>query len=294
MPGGTTLEKVYEVLAEQAPEAESADVRIVSSEQSMVYLTVVCLKEEAQQIEDALRSAGFARPSQAWKEVPAREKEILKEQIESCRDKIAGIEEQIRALAARREDLQIVADYYRVRADKYEVLGQLPQSERTFVISGYIPQCAARETADALTGKYDCMVDIEELGEDEEAPVILKNNPFSANMEGIVESYGLPVKGELDPTTIMSFFYVFFFGMMLSDAAYGLIVAVVCGILVWKFPRMSPGMKKSLKLFFLLRTFHSCVGNPLRRIFRKHCGYCFGEVFRKDGYTAGALVCSAQ
>lgn len=250
MPGGTTLEKVYEVLAEQAPEAESADVRIVSSEQSMVYLTVVCLKEEAQQIEDALRSAGFARPSQAWKEVPAREKEILKEQIESYREKIAGIEEQIRALAARREDLQIVADYYRVRADKYEVLGQLPQSERTFVISGYIPQCAARETADALTGKYDCMVDIEELGEDEEAPVILKNNPFSANMEGIVESYGLPVKGELDPTTIMSFFYVFFFGMMLSDAAYGLIVAVVCGILVWKFPRMSPGMKKSLKLFF--------------------------------------------
>ena len=68
------------------------------------------------------------------------------------------------------------------------------------------------------------MVDVEELEEDEEPPVILKNNPFSANMEGVVESYGLPVKGEIDPTTIMSFFYVFFFGMMLSDAAYGVIV----------------------------------------------------------------------
>src|SRR5699024_11780632 len=65
-------------------------------------------------------------------------------------------------------------------------------------------------------------------------PIFLKNNPFSASMEGVVESYGLPVKGEIDPTTIMSFFYVFFFGMMLSDAAYGLIVAVVCGVLVWK------------------------------------------------------------
>ena len=48
----------------------------------------------------------------------------------------------------------------------------------------------------------------------------------------------------------MSFFYVFFFGMMLSDAAYGVIVSIVCGILVLKFPRMSQGMKKSLKLFF--------------------------------------------
>ena len=38
--------------------------------------------------------------------------------------------------------------------------------------------------------------------------------------------------------------------MMLSAAAYGLIVAAVCGILVWKFPRMSAGMRKSLKLFF--------------------------------------------
>ena len=216
----------------------------------MVYLAVLCLKEEAQQIEDALRSAGFARPSQSWEETPARQQEILQEEIGACRQKIAGIEEEIRTLAAGREDLQIMADYYRVRADKYEVLGQLPQSERTFVISGYIPQCAAGKTADALMEKYDCMADVEELQEDEEPPVILKNNPFSANMEGIVESYGLPVKGELDPTTIMSFFYVFFFGMMLSDAAYGLIVAVVCGVLVRKYPRMSPGMKKSLKLFF--------------------------------------------
>ena len=36
---------------------------------------------------------------------------------------------------------------------------------------------------------------------------------------------------------------------MLSDAAYGVIVAVVCGIRVWKFPRISPGMWKSQKLF---------------------------------------------
>lgn len=49
------------------------------------------------------------------------------------------------------------------------------------------------------------MVDVEELQENEEAPVILKNNPFSASVEGVVESYGLPHKGELDPTTIMSF-----------------------------------------------------------------------------------------
>ena len=68
-------------------------------------------------------------------------------------------------------------------------------------------------------------------------------------MEGIVESYGLPKRGEFDPTTIMSFFYVFFFGMMLSDAAYGAIIAVACFVLLKKFPRMSRGMYQSIKMF---------------------------------------------
>ena len=250
MPGEMTMERICEVIAEKVPDAVGTDVHIISSEQSAVYLAVVCMKEDAAQVEDALRSEGFARPAQIWDDVPAYQKEELEGQIADCRQRIAQIEEEIRGYADQREKLKIVADYYRVRADKYAVLGQLPQSRRTFVISGYIPRSCAQKVAEYLAGKYDCAVDIEDLKEDEEAPVILKNNPFSTNMEGVVESYGLPAKGEIDPTTIMSFFYVFFFGMMLSDAAYGLIVAVVCGILVWKFPRMSAGMKKSLKLFF--------------------------------------------
>ena len=250
MPGGMTAEKIYEILAEKAPQAEGADIHIISAEQNMVYLTVLCMKEDARDVEDALRSAGFARSSQTWDEAPAQEKQELLERIEDCRKQIRQIEEQIAALAQEREQLKITADYYRVRADKYAVLGELPQSRRTFVISGYIPQCESDYVSGYLQERYDCAVDVEELREDEEAPVILKNNPFSANMEGIVESYGLPHKGEIDPTTVMSFFYIFFFGMMLSDAAYGALVALVCGILVRKFPGMSPGMKKSLKLFF--------------------------------------------
>ena len=48
----------------------------------------------------------------------------------------------------------------------------------------------------------------------------------------------------------MSVFNVFLFGMMLSDAAYGAIMAVACGWALLKFPRMGEGMKKSLQLFF--------------------------------------------
>lgn len=250
MPGGTTEEMLYELLDQKAPDADGVVIHVISSEPGMTYLAVICLKEDAGSIEEVLRGAGFSRPSQSWKLTPARQTEQLEKEIRICREKMEKIRSEIVACAARRKEIEIVADYYRVRAEKYDVLGQIPQSERTFVISGYIPQCEAGRVKGYMDSHFDCVTEIDELSEEEEAPVILKNNPFSANMEGVVESYGLPAKGELDPTSIMSAFYVFFFGMMLSDAAYGLIVAVVCGILVRKYPRMSPGMKKSLKLFF--------------------------------------------
>ena len=122
-----------------------------------------------------------------------------------------------------------------MRAEKYEVLGTLPQSRRTFIISGYAAKEAIPAIQKGIGDAYDCVIDVEELKEDEEPPVILKNNGFSESVEGVLESYGLPHKGEIDPTAIMSFFYVFFFGMMLSDAAYGAIIAIVCLIVLKKF-----------------------------------------------------------
>ena len=143
----------------------------------------------------------------------------------------------------------MISDYFRTRAQKYEVLGTIPQSEKTFLISGYVPKKAANAVKKAMEENYDLVVEIEEIKEEEEAPVVLSNNGFSESVEGVLESYGLPKKGEVDPTFIMSFFYVFFFGLMLSDAAYGLVIFLACFIAIKKFPRMERGMYKSLKMF---------------------------------------------
>ena len=250
MPGETELSTVYEKIAENCPETEGVDVQIIHKDQDATYLAVLCLKTDAAAVEEALRAAGFARPSQATDAVPAKKTAELKEQIEQLNTKIGEIEEEIKACADDRGDLKVVGDYFRMRAKKYEVLGTLPQSQRAFVISGYIPKKAAPAVEKAIGDHYDCVIDIDEIKEDEEPPTVLQNNAFSSSVEGVLEAYGLPHKGEFDPTTIMSFFYVFFFGMMLSDAAYGAIVAIACFVALKKYPRMSASMHKSLKLFF--------------------------------------------
>ncbi len=243
-----TLEDIYGMILEGAQEAVGADVTILSSGKDGTYVAVLCLREDEEEVEEALRKGGFSRPSQLTAQIPARAKESLQNQIQDLKEEIKKCQEEISRYAYERTNLRLVSDYFRARAQKYEVLGTLPQSRSAFLISGYVPKKAVAALEKALN-KFVLSMEVEEVPEDEEAPVLLKNNKFTESVEGIVASFGLPAKGEIDPTAIMSFFYVFFFGMMLSDAAYGILVFLVCFILVKKFPRMDSSMRKSLKLF---------------------------------------------
>lgn len=243
-----TLEDIYGMILEGAQEAVGADVAILSSGKDGTYVAVLCLREDEEEVEEALRKGGFSRPSQLTAQIPARAKESLQNQIQDLKEEIKKCQEEISRYAYERTNLRLVSDYFRARAQKYEVLGTLPQSRSAFLISGYVPKKAVAALEKALD-KFVLSMEVEDVPEDEEAPVLLKNNKFTESVEGIVASFGLPAKGEIDPTAIMSFFYVFFFGMMLSDAAYGILVFLVCFILVKKFPRMDSSMRKSLKLF---------------------------------------------
>lgn len=249
MPGELTLEQIYAGIAEQKPELEAVDIHIISSDKDATYLTVFSLRQEDVTVEEALRAKGFARPSQMPEDIPGVVKQKLEAEIIQLNKKTDEIKSEIQSLSGKREELKMISDYFRSRAEKYGVLGALPQSQRTFVLSGYAPAKSVPALQKAIGERYDCVIDVEEISEDEEYPIQLKNNGFSSSMEGVLSAYGLPQRHEFDPTTIMSFFYVVFFGLMLSDAAYGLIIAVVCFILVKKFPRMSEGMHKSLKMF---------------------------------------------
>ena len=68
-------------------------------------------------------------------------------------------------------------------------------------------------------------------------------------MEGVIESYSVPSKGEIDPSMIVALFYYVQFGLMLSDAAYGLIMVAGTAYCLAKFKNMEAGMKKFMKMF---------------------------------------------
>ena len=250
MPDEVSEETVLTALKTHEPAVDQADVEILSTDKDTTYLSVLCLRRDAAAAEEALREMGFARPSWFVSRAPAEEQEEIRKEIEEHQTEIEGYIEEVKKFEPVRENLRMVSDYYRMRAGKYEVLGTLPQTENTFAVSGYVPEYLAKDLAKELESEYGAVVEIEDVAEDEKPPVLLKNNPFSNSVDGVLSSYGLPGKGEIDPTVIMSIFYIVMFGIMLSDAGYGALMVIFCGIALVKFPRMGEGLRKSLKMFF--------------------------------------------
>lgn len=249
MTGTVTLEQIYEAVAEKEPSLEAFDVTILGTDKDQTCIVAVCLKKDATKLEDALRAVGFARPSQAVAKIPVQQVEEWKNQIQSLQAEVKSLEEQIRAYQDQRKDFEMLSDYYRIRAQKYQVLGDLLQSKKTFLVTGYVPQKDVAQLEEKLVSRYDLAFEQEEIAEEEQPPVLLKNNVVAESAEGVTASFGLPAKGEMDPTSVMSLCYIFLFGLMLSDAAYGLIVSLACFFVLKKYKRMDSGLRKSIKLF---------------------------------------------
>lgn len=247
--GAVTLDQLYGVAAEKAPEITGLDIQIIGSDRDQTCIVAICLKENAEHLEEALRSIGFARPSQMTDQVPAVYSKNLQSEIDGLNREIETAVQKLQTYESSREELKILSDYFRVRSQKYEVLGSLLQSEKTFLITGYVPETKTLQMEQKLNNDFELAIEIEDIPEEEEAPVLLKNNKFTSSAESVTASFGLPAKGEIDPTSIMTFCYIFLFGLMLSDAAYGLIVFLACFILLKKYPRMGEGMSRAIQLF---------------------------------------------
>ena len=113
-----TLEEIYQMLAQDAPEVDGVDVSVIYSDKDTVYLAVVCLTQDAEKLEEVLRSRGFARPSQIWDKEPAAVKAELEQTCRECKERILEIEKEVRSFAGERKNIRILADDYRVRARK--------------------------------------------------------------------------------------------------------------------------------------------------------------------------------
>jgi len=148
-------------------------------------------------------------------------------------------------LAAGLEDFETLYDSLTVRLDKLQEMARLAGTRNTFWLEGWIPSNLATAVADALAGRFTVAVQSRPARSDEEYPILLNNRKLIKPFEIVGEMFSPPSAADTDPSPWVAPFYFFFFGIMLSDVAYGLILTAICALLVYKvkvqgdFRRMS-------------------------------------------------------
>ncbi|WP_407384049.1 V-type ATP synthase subunit I [Ruminococcus sp.] len=247
--GAKTSTEILTELAAIIPEVEGIEVEIVSSDSNQTCVFILTSRDDAEAVSDALRRIGFEYPSYISPVIPkTREKEINKH-LSNRDGRILEAENNIKAYAKYAEKLSFLEDYYVMKAERYAVYDDIVTSRNTFVLSGYIPEPDAEKLKRYLEDTFEAEVELEEATNDD-APVKLKNNKFAEPAETVLATYSYPDRHEADPTSVMAIFYYVFFGLMFSDAGYGIVMALACAICLLKFKGMEQGLRKSLKMFF--------------------------------------------
>lgn len=243
-------EGVLKLLAGAAPDLGSVHVEIVSSSPIQTCFYAIVLKRDAVAAEEALRAIGFARPPQSTSRLPEVKVKRLAEKKAEAQAAIEAARKKLEGMGGLQDDLLLLEDHMKWRSEKYRAIEYLAQTKHTFVLDGYIPSEYASRVISQVTGLFECDAEVTPVGPTEDPPVLLKNNKFSRPIESVLKSYALPRKNEVDPTFFMSIFYYVMFGLMFSDAAYGLILVVVSSVAILKFKNMPQGIKMFLNMFF--------------------------------------------
>ena len=142
--------------------------------------------------------------------------------------------ERMKELADQTEILRQLYDLLASKRERMYATKQLTESEKTFFLQGWIPAPMIPKAEEKLKKVSPTVaLSFYDPREGEEPPVLLHNPKITAPFESIVSGFSLPAPGSFDPTTIMMPFFVNFMGMMISDAGYGLLMAVVFPFLIW-------------------------------------------------------------
>ncbi|MFC1479216.1 V-type ATP synthase subunit I [Planctomycetota bacterium] len=208
----------------------------VYTDTEYVYMCIIFHKKHAEEIQQFLSDSQFERLSPPETEASARELfRTYADTISSCKREKAEIEKKLKDLSADLSQIKAIYDHSRTIYEGISAGRYCGNTASVFRLRGWIPS----ESADMV------LHDLEEMGpvqanaftpenSDSKPPVLLKNRTGVKPFELVTRLYGLPSYGSLDPTGYLAPFFFLFFGLCLSDAAYGILLILFTAVCIKK------------------------------------------------------------
>ena len=192
---------------------------------------------------------------------------------EALRADVAAIDKEARDFALSWRGLyENVRDWLRRRLALLRTSASMYETDRCFVLYGWMPSASVEGLRKTLVAKHGEPVVVEEreiLQQDlDEVPVALRNPAYFKPFELLLRPLPTPRYSSIDPTPFIGIFFPLFFGMILGDIGYGLVLLLVAaGLVVF-----AKGRRTLRQVGQIL-----AVASVYSIIFGALYGECFGE-----------------
>jgi V/A-type H+-transporting ATPase subunit I len=244
---GQVGDQHFDSLCEKLAEFQAA-VEIVAQSNRMQACIVVCLNEVAGDVQKALRSAEFE--AAGFEGVSG----TIDENIRRIQNRLGGIETEKKTrvnraveLAKDKLNMQILFDHLQNLHGRLAARSAAPATDHAIFLEGWVKKKQFAHLERLVTQFNACDVAAIEAAADEEPPVEIENGPMTSPFEAVTRLYGMPAISDVDPTVFLAPFFALFFGICLTDAAYGL---VMIGFLWWLLRKIRGDKKFVMMMIF--------------------------------------------
>ena len=251
---GTVAKKNFELLKDKLRNFEHTYIEEISDESSQINIMLLTSNTEEKELKNELKTYSFTETNFDFDTSFTDEYEKTKNREEELKKANEKLKEKVEKLLKLIPKLLIQKEYLDNALMRETVVSNFKATDTVNVIEGYIPLDMEEEFKKIVnknSNKSNYLEITEVDKDDEEVPILLKNSGITGLFASITQMYALPKYNEIDPTAILSIFYWIFFGMMVADFAYGLILFILSGLalMIGKFDE---NKRKFLKFFFAL------------------------------------------
>ena len=197
------------------------------------FIVVVAQAEHRQEVERVLQEAAFRAvsiPDEAG--VPKERGDFYSGQITLIKKEIDEINQKLDAIKTKHADFLVACEeVLKVRVEQTEAPLRFATTNETFVAEGWVPSASVATISQALEKATRGKIFVTELPIDlahDSVPVEYNNPSFSRPSQLLMDTYSRPKYTELDPTIMVSIVFPIFFGLILGDVGYGLILLAMC------------------------------------------------------------------
>ena len=249
LPGRVPLERVTAAVASAS---ELAQLLPGESDSDAHHVLVFCHKSAWSEVSAVLKESGWSAVNlKGWTGTARENAKRLDGELEALDRELEAQTKLITHQAGQRETLERALDRAGQDISREENRARLVDTKQAFLLDGWLPAEREGELQKTLGG-FLCAWETADPTPEEypQVPIQLKNNPVTAPFTAITEMYAMPAYDTVDPNPLMAPFFILFFGFMMNDIGYGVLMALGTAVFLKK-ARPRGGMRNMMSMFFM-------------------------------------------